>query len=71
MGGHSSQSKFMNHIKMGGGVVKHLAHGLTKACGVLKWQDWSSCSGSEEMNPTRNHEVAGSIPQWVKDPALP
>ena len=26
------------------------------------------------MNPTRNHEVVGSIPgltQWVKDPVLP
>ena len=33
----------------------------------------SSCHGGVETNPTRNHEVEGSIPglpQWVKDPVL-
>ena len=34
----------------------------------------SFCPGAAEMNPTRNHEVEGSIPgltHWVKDLALP
>ena len=33
----------------------------------------NSCHGAVETNPTRNNEVAGSIPgliQWVKDMAL-
>ena len=35
--------------------------------------EFLSYCGMAEMNPTKNHEVAGLIPglaQWVKDPAL-
>ena len=40
---------------------------------IKKIKARSSRRGTVETNPTRNHEVSGSIPdltQWVKDPEL-
>ena len=51
-----------------------LWHSLGNSVQLLKCDWWSSHHGAVEMNPTRKHEVAGSIPglhQWVKDLALP
>ena len=44
----------------------------TDSC-LLKYVLGSSCYGTREMNPTRNHEIASSIcglARWVKDLAI-
>ena len=55
----------------------HYNHFLSFPPTIISCKDldfWSSRPGAAEMNPTRNREVAGSIPglaQWVKDLVLP
>ena len=47
--------------------------GVLRCDKTLYKNSWSSCHGTVEMNPTRNDEVAGSIPglaQWVRDSVL-
>ena len=49
--------------------VQSLAQKLLQAQPINKYKNRSSRHGAAETNPTRNPEVAGSIPgltQWVK-----
>ena len=70
----AQQGKFIAAICAGPTILGHL--GLLKGknySSTLGKAFWSSCCGTVETNPIRNHEVEGSIPvlaQWVKDPAL-
>ena len=55
--------------------VQSLAWELLHAVGTIKKEKQGVPVVAQWLaNPTRNHEVAGSVPafaQWVKDPALP
>ena len=54
-------------------VYETSSMGITQEL-VKNAESWRSYCGAVEANSARNHEVAGSIPdfaQWVKDLALP
>ena len=56
------------------GKVQANAPAAKSRGGCINYKNWSSHRGAVETNPTKNHEVSGSIPglaQWVEDPTLP
>ena len=60
-------------MNKGCGVGQGTSERVGSTISIKKQQDGSSCCGAAEENPTRNHEVVGSIPvlaQWVKDMVL-
>ena len=71
--GHLKEKKKIKDVGMGSVASTGGKSDWKNVLKKIKNKRSSHC-GAPEMNPTRNHEVSGSIPgltQWVKDLALP